>query len=107
MDEYYCTFGQNHYHTIGDKVFDANTLILIRADSVNQARKLMFHTFGIAWGFSYNEHEARLFALLSYYPNGAVDQTEWLLSRHATQKETTDADIINDDAGKRGVKIDE
>lgn len=54
MENFYFTFGQNHYHpSTGESM--RNYWIKITANNENDARNVMFEKFGEKWCFSYTE----------------------------------------------------
>ena len=55
MKYYYISFGVNHNHRIGSKLFNVNTICAIKAESHLKAREIAFKAFGPEFCTSYNE----------------------------------------------------
>jgi len=61
----YFTFGQAHAHAIAGKTFDKDCVVCIDAPTHEQARTIMFDTFGQQWSNQYDTKPD-----MSYYPRG-------------------------------------
>lgn len=71
----YVTFGQDHLHSIGDKVFDKDCVAVIKADSEFRGREKAFEFFGRQFFATYPE---RLWNEdnLKYFPRGYIEVEE-------------------------------
>ncbi len=65
MKTFYFTFGQSHTHAYGGRTYDKDCVVEIKAKSSNEARKIMFDTFGAKWSMQYDKLPD-----MSYYPRG-------------------------------------
>lgn len=62
---FYFTFGQSHAHRSGNVTLDKDCVVEIEAESSEEARKIMFDTFGQKWSNQYDEKPD-----MSYYQRG-------------------------------------
>lgn len=62
---YYFTFGQDHIHSYNNKTLDKDIVIEIEANDSNNAREIMFNTFGSKWAFQYDEKPD-----MNFFPRG-------------------------------------
>ena len=71
---HYITFGQDHYHEVGDKVFDRNCVCLIdTADHGDRdGREIAFETFGRKWSMEYHEKYFDFTSLDRYFKRGII-----------------------------------
>ncbi len=67
----YVTFGQNHTHTIGEKVFNKDCVAIIECTNAEQGRELAFKYFGNKFCFEYPE-EYFDFTSMKYFPRGFI-----------------------------------
>jgi len=67
----YVTFGQDHYHHIGDKIYDKDCVAVIESASASEGRARAFEMFGPKFCFEYPE---KFFNMddMKYYPRGFV-----------------------------------
>lgn len=63
----YVTFGQNHVHRIGLKVFDKDCVAVVNGD-----RKRVFEIFGSKFSFEYSEREWKP-EVMKYFPRGYIE----------------------------------
>jgi len=68
----YFTFGYDHIHKIGDKVFDKDVVAVIEAPSESSAREFAFEVFGREWATSYTSLEL---VGMHHYPRGLLEVT--------------------------------
>ena len=72
MHKTYITFGQDHYHEIGGKVFDRNCVAVIESGSPEEGRELAFKVFGRKFCFEYPEKYFDLKIMNDYYHRGLI-----------------------------------
>jgi len=65
----YFTFGQGHAHAVNGKTFDKDCVVEIEAPTSEDARMIMFETFGEKWGLQYQSLEH---VHMEYYPRGLM-----------------------------------
>ena len=67
IKSFFVTFGQIHEHRIGEKVFDKDTVALIKSKSEGEARNHAFNAFGNKWAFIYDKLPDMI-----HFPKGVV-----------------------------------
>lgn len=65
MKKFYFTFGQIHTHSVNGVTFDKDIVVEIKARSYEEARDIMFKTFGARWAFQYDKKPD-----MSYFSRG-------------------------------------
>lgn len=68
----FITFGSNHRHQVGDKLFCSDTVAVINCDNWQLGRSMAFQYFGDKWCFSYFENEWN-HNQLHFFPKGYVE----------------------------------
>ncbi len=66
MKKYYFTFGQSHVHSVAGKTYDKDCVVEIKSMEREDARDVMFETFGEKWSHEYGEMPPDM----SYFPRG-------------------------------------
>lgn len=68
----YVTFGSNHFHKIGDQIFDGNCVAAIECDSPPEGREKAFALFGPKFSFEYPEDRFN-WDSMKYFPRGIIE----------------------------------
>ena len=55
MNKFYFTFGQAHAHSVGGFTYDKDVVVVIEAETSNDARQKMFAAFGRKWSMEYDQ----------------------------------------------------
>ena len=69
----YVTFGQDHVHSVGGRIFDKNCVAVIKHEKPEEGRKLAFEFFGPKFCFEYPEEHFDFSSLDKYYPRGLIE----------------------------------
>ena len=85
----YVTFGQAHYHVIGDNVFNADCVAVIHHTTEEDGRALAFQFFGQKFCFEYPDGVFQKHVAMHFFPRGLIDVNEPL-------EETGDMDPMID-----------
>jgi len=65
----YITFGCDHTHKVGDKVFNKDCVASIECDTYEEGREKAVILFGKKWCMAHDKVDARM---MSYYKDGIV-----------------------------------
>jgi len=70
MNKYYVSFGQTHAHAISGNTatFDKDSIAVIKAANIEEARKIAFDTFGQKFAFIYEDEPN-----MAFFPRGFIE----------------------------------
>ena len=68
MNKYYVSFGQTHAHAVAGKTFYKDSIAVITAENLNDARELAFQAFDAKFCFIYEEAPE-----MEFFPRGFIN----------------------------------